>query len=138
MTSHNFFFVSKYKQSCIMECIAKVYLSYCQCILYYMPRFESNITICGRSDDDCVKKVALGLQNQKNNSFVCDCLPGCFEVIYEAGVSMTPLLKHAPILTKNHLYHTNVSVMQIYYQNNYFRSQIKDELIDLTDFLYVL
>lgn len=118
-----------------MECNAKIYLSYCKCILYYMPRFDDDITICGRSDDDCVDRVTKQVQMQVNSSFVCDCLPGCFEVTYDAESSMAPLLHKAPILSKTDLSSENVSVIHIYYKNNYFRSQKKDELIGFTEFL---
>lgn len=100
-----------------------------------MPRLENDITICGRSDDACVEKVAAELQNQKNDSFVCNCLPGCYEVTYDAEISMAPLLQQAPLLAKRDLSGPNVSVMHIYYKNNFFRSQKKDELIGFTEFL---
>lgn len=118
-----------------MECDAKIYLSFCNCILYYMPRFDDEITICGRSDDACVEEVTAQVQLQKNRSFICECLPGCFEVSYDTEVSMAPLLQQAPLLTKKGLAGPNVSVMHIFYKNNYFRSQKKNELIGFTEFL---
>lgn len=118
-----------------MECNAKIYLSYCKCILYYMPRFEDDITICGRSDDACVEQVTAQIQLQNNDSFVCECLPGCFEITYEAEISMAPLLQQAPLLSKQNLQGPNVSVIHMYYTNLFYRSQKKDELIGFTEFL---
>lgn len=100
-----------------------------------MPRFVDDITICGRVDDACVEDVTEQLNAQKNSSFVCDCLPGCFEINYDAEVSMAPILREAPILKKRGLSEPNVSVAHIFYKNNFFRSQKKDELIGFTEFL---
>lgn len=100
-----------------------------------MPRFETDITICGRSDDTCVERVTNEIQSQKNESFTCQCLPGCYEVNYNAEVSMAPLLQEAPLLAKQGHLGPNVSVMHIFYKSNFFRSQKKDELIGFTEFL---
>lgn len=62
---------------------------------------------------------------------------GCFEVSYDAEVSMAPLLQDAPILQQSNrsLSGPNVSVVHIFYKNNYFRSQKKNEIIGFTEFL---
>lgn len=100
-----------------------------------MPRLTDDIKICGRTDDVCVNDVTAQINEQKNISFICECLPGCFEINYDATVSMAPILHEAPILKENGHQEQNVSVMHIYYQKNYFRSQKKDELIGFTEFL---
>lgn len=100
-----------------------------------MPRFTDDIVICGRTDDSCVDDVTARINAQKNESFICECLPACFEINYDASVSMAPILHEAPILKQNGHQEQNVSVMHIYYQKNYFRSQKKDELIGFTEFL---
>lgn len=124
-----------YLQNCEMECQAKIFLEYCKCIRYFLPRLFDNITICGRSDDECVKNVTDQIQTRTNSSFTCDCLPGCFEITYDAEISMAPLLQNAPILQKRELSEPNVSIVHIFYKNNYFRSQKKEELIGFTEFL---
>lgn len=50
---------------------------------------------------------------------------------------MAPLLQDAPILQQSikSLSGPNVSVVHIFYKNNYFRSQKKNELIGFTEFL---
>lgn len=118
-----------------MECMAKIYLEHCECIQYYLPRFSDNITICGRKNADCVDKVTEQMQMHRNESFVCNCLPGCFEITYDAEISMAPLLPNAPILLKKELSQPNVSYVHIFYKNNFYRSQKKDELIGFTEFL---
>lgn len=100
-----------------------------------MPRFYDDISICGRSNDACVEDVTNQLNAQSNSSFACDCLPGCFEVNYDAEVSMAPLLPGAPILTKRGLLEPNVSIAHIFYKSNFYRSQKKDELIGFTELL---
>ncbi|XP_031627357.1 pickpocket protein 28-like [Contarinia nasturtii] len=121
--------------NCQMECNAKIYLRQCNCILYYMPRFKDDITICGRSDEACIEKTTLQIQEHNNTELLCDCLPSCFEVTYDSEISMAPLLPQAPLLAKQGLLGPNVSVMHIFFKNNYFRSQRKDELIGFTEFL---
>lgn len=118
-----------------MECLGKIYLQWCKCILYYLPRFNDDITICGRSDDECVNNVTDHLQSSMNGSHRCKCLPGCFEISYDTEVSMAPLLKNAPMLRKRGLSELNVSVVHIFYKESYYRSQKKEELIGFTEFL---
>lgn len=100
-----------------------------------MPRFEDDITICGRSDDACVADVTSQIRMEKNDSFVCECLPGCFEVTHDTEISMAPLLQHAPLLSKHGLQGPNVSVIHMYYKTMFHRSQIKAELVGFTEFL---
>lgn len=52
-----------------------IYAANCNCVLYYMPRNNDDITICGRSDDGCIYKVTQQLQLKENKSFICECLP---------------------------------------------------------------
>lgn len=75
------------------------------------------------------------MQEKRNESYVCDCLPGCYEIAYDTEVSMAPLLDTAPILRKKRYAPENVSALNIFYKLNSFRSEIKGELIGFTDFL---
>lgn len=119
-----------------MECLAKAYLKQCNCILYFLPRFDDDITICGRSDEKCTKNLTDQIQSRPNNNpYQCKCLPGCFDISYDAEVSMAPLLPNVPMLQKRGLLEPNVSVVHIFYKNNYYRSQKKEELIGFTEFL---
>ncbi|XP_037029673.1 pickpocket protein 28-like [Bradysia coprophila] len=134
--NHLQYFSTYSRRNCQMECNALYFLKYCNCILYWMPRFYDDIPICGRSNDDCVDDVTNQLNAQKNSSFSCDsCMPGCFEVNYHARVSMAPLLHGAPVLAEKGLSGPNVSIAHIFYQYRFFRSEKKDELIGFTELL---
>lgn len=118
-----------------MECEAKIFLSNCNCILYYMPRFHEDITICGRSDSGCVSQVNRELRLKTNSSFICECLPGCYGIAYETEISLSPLLERSPLLEQNKLVASNTAMLHIYYKEQSVRSQRKEELIGFTEFL---
>lgn len=118
-----------------MECEAKIFLNNCNCVLYYMPRFHDDITICGRSDNHCVNTVVRELQSKTNSSFVCECLPGCFALAYDTEMSLSPLLKQSPLLQRKKLISSNTAMVHIYYKDQSFRAQKKDELVGFTEFL---
>lgn len=116
-----------------MECLAKIYLNFCKCILYFLPRFHDDITICGRSDDMCIRRVTNQIEAQTNSTYACDCLPGCFELTYDGKLSTAPLLENTAILRGFSA--ENVSVLHIFYKKKFFRSERKEELIGFTEFL---
>lgn len=122
-------------QNCQIECEAKLYLNRCNCTLYYMPRFNDDLPICGRKDSACVNSVARSLQAKTNASFHCECLPGCFAVNYATEISISKLLMKSPWLDKNEMIPSNTAVVHIYYKENSFRSQRKEELVGFTEFL---
>lgn len=127
--------ISNFLQNCEMECLAEVYLKYCKCILYFLPRLIDDITICGRSDDVCVRHVTTQIAAQTNSSYECDCLPGCFELTYDGQVSMAPMLDNTTILRNQNFSAPNVSVLHIFYKKKTLRSERKEELVGFTDFL---
>lgn len=94
-----------------------------------------NVSICGRSDDECVNEVLAEWLVKYNASYACDCLPGCFEINYDPGISITPLFERSPILRKNQILPQTATIVHVYYRENQFRSQIKTELVGFTDFL---
>lgn len=122
-------------QNCQTECEAKLYLERCNCSLYYMPRFNDDVAICGRVDTACVNSVARLLQAGGNTSFQCECLPGCFAVSYTTEISLSPLLFRSPWLQENGMRPPNTAIVHVYYKDNNFRSQRKEELIGFTEFL---
>lgn len=123
------------KQNCQNECEAKIFLSICECILYHMPRLFDDINICGRANADCIAHVTREIQLKTNNSFICDCLPGCYAISYEAEISMAPLLEQPPLLKKKQMAPRNAALLHVFYKDFYFRSQKKEELIGFTEFL---
>lgn len=112
-----------------------VYLKHCNCVLYYMPRRHHNITICGQSDFECVRNVKKQLKSRQNESFTCSCWYGCHAIKYEMGLSSTPIFGQTPFLTKKHVLAENVAILHVYYQSTVYRSQKKEQLVGLTEFL---
>lgn len=74
-----------------MECESRLVSSVCGCVLYYMPRVDENTTICSRDDIECSKELKRTIQMGLNQTFRCDCLPGCFEISYRSEVTTTRL-----------------------------------------------
>lgn len=122
-------------QNCEQECESKIFVNNCNCILYYMPRFDEQTIICGRSDNDCVNRVTELLKLKTNASFQCECLPGCFAINYDTEMSFSKLIAGSPLLQQHHLHERNAAIAHFYYRGNSFRSQRKDELIGFTEFL---
>lgn len=96
---------------------------------------HDDVTICGRSDAACVQKVAEKMQEKRNASFICDCRPGCYEIEFDSNMSRAPLHPQAPILQKGRYAADNVSFVNIFYKDRYYRSEMKDEIISFTDVL---
>lgn len=113
----------------------KIYQNYCGCVLYYMPRPHHNLTICGQSDSACIDKVKTEIRSEKNESFLCDCLYGCHALRYEMSLSSTPIFNQAPLLKNSGVDAENAAILHIYYQSSYHRSQKKEQLVGLTEFL---
>lgn len=117
------------------ECETKIYEKYCGCTLYYMPRRHHNMTICGRSDSACVSKVKKEIRSDRNDSFRCDCLYACHAIKYEMSLSSTPIFNQTPLLRSSGVDAENAAILHIYYQSSYHRSQKKEQLVGLTEFL---
>lgn len=101
-----------------------------------MPRFDDEVAICGRSNTDCVNSVTRSLQAKVDASYLCECLPGCFAVNYATEISFSPLLVlGSPWLKEKKKHPADTAIVHIYYKENSFRSQRKDELIGFTEFL---
>lgn len=115
-----------------MECETKIYEARCKCILYYMPKTDHNVSICGTKDIRCVIDTYRYLKSKKVS---CDCLPGCFELSYQSEISMSPLNQNAKNFHQNHLDVDDLAVLHIFFREHYFRSQKKQELITFTELL---
>lgn len=125
-----------------MECEARIYDQNCRCILYYLPRIREDITICGGTDQMCVQNVMRLIESKTNGSFLCNCLPSCYAINYEAELSSAPTLTqaiHTHVDYKTNVlrsYDTNdLAILHVFFKENSFRSQIKEELIGFTEFL---
>lgn len=124
-----------YFQSCKIECITKIYLAHCNCVLYFMFRPNHNIPICGQENAKCVDEVGRELLSRRNVSFICECYPGCDSVKFDMGTTATPIFQNAPFLKKKNLTASNIAILHVFFQYGYYSSQIKEELIGFTDFL---
>lgn len=118
-----------------MECESKLYARHCNCVLHYMPRANEDVPFCGRSDSKCTEKVSQLIHSKANQTFVCDCLPGCFDIHYDLETSMAPIMPGADVLTQNNWDPQNIAILHIFFKQHYFRSQVKEELVGFTDFL---
>lgn len=74
-----------------MECESRILIQECGCVLYYMPRINGNTNICNQDDYSCYDGIKFAIESTSNNSFQCNCLPGCFEIGYTADISTARL-----------------------------------------------
>lgn len=51
------------------------------------------------------------------------------------GLSSTPIFDQTPILKENEVSAENVAILHVYYQSTVYRSQKKEQLVGLTEFL---
>lgn len=58
-----------------------------------------------------------------------------FQVNYATEISLSPLLSRSPWLQEKGMRSSNTAIVHIYYKENSFRSQRKDQLIGFTEFL---
>lgn len=74
-----------------MECESRILIEQCGCVLYYMPRISDSTTICNRDNWQCYESIKLAIELATNDTFHCNCLPGCFEISYDAEISTARL-----------------------------------------------
>lgn len=79
------------RKNCEMECESRYLIEQCGCVLYYMPRVDENTNICNQDDWQCFEAIKLAVEMSSNDTFQCDCLPGCFEINYGADISTARL-----------------------------------------------
>lgn len=100
-----------------------------------MPRIDQNVTICGRSENDCIEKVKVEMNSGKNSSLTCNCPYGCHDIKFDMELSSTPIFKDMVYLKRLGLSPGDTSILQVYYQQSTHRSYVMDELVGLTEFL---
>lgn len=107
-----------------------------------MPRISEDVNICGGSDLDCVFNVQRLMESKPSSFYNCTCLTGCFGITYGAEVSMAPIITQPfgfrdKILESKYLQEKikDLSLVSIYFRDTFFRSQRKQELFGLTEFL---
>lgn len=130
------------RKNCEKECESRIVLKYCNCIMYYMPRIAPDLNICGPVDWKCFEDVKESIDLGKNENFTCTCMPACYGITYDTELTMSKLLDTSYAIREPMLRlisaeerRANIAVLQIFYKENLFRSQNKDELIGFTEFL---
>lgn len=100
-----------------------------------MPRLHENINICGSSQAECVSVVRKELRKKNNESFICDCLLGCWSINYKTELSITHLFERSPLLQDYASNKSSLAVLHAYFKDAHFRSSKKEEYIGFTEFL---
>ncbi|TMW44538.1 hypothetical protein DOY81_010383, partial [Sarcophaga bullata] len=131
------------RKNCELECEAKILMQKCSCVLYYLPRFNPDIAICGPNDNFCTNKVQSEIESS-NKSVSCDsCLPGCFELNYQTVLTASTMIygnfktsdDFPPEIFNASDKISDLSIMHFYYTGNIFRSTTKSEMFGFTEFL---
>lgn len=132
------------RRNCEMECEAQLYLEKCNCIKYYMPRIYSNLSVCGLKDLPCIQNISRISNAFKSKELTCIdiCKPSCFDLTF------LPVSFGAPLVTQsfkireklleefNESYaESNIAIVNFYYKDNSFRSNVKSQYIGITEFL---
>ncbi|XP_075157996.1 pickpocket 28 [Haematobia irritans] len=131
------------RKNCELECEAQILMKKCSCILYYLPRIDPNVAICGPNDNKCTTQVQSDIESS-NTSASCDtCLPGCFELNYQTTLTSSTMVKEnvhtannfpIDIFERAHNI-TDLSIMHFYFVSNTFRGTTKSEMFGFTEFL---
>lgn len=74
-----------------MECEARIVEEKCGCVQFYMPRVKDDTDICSQKDFRCSEKFSIISELGTNDSYSCNCLPGCFEISYKPSVYISEL-----------------------------------------------
>ncbi|XP_023311243.1 pickpocket protein 28-like isoform X2 [Anoplophora glabripennis] len=101
---HLSFFQVYTQQNCEFECLTNYTLAKCGCVAFYMP-YEKSTPICGPGSMKCMLEAESELISQTVNygpsemklddessdvhGFVCDCLPACSSLAYNAEFSQS-------------------------------------------------
>lgn len=140
----SFFFLRTYsRRNCEMECESRLYMQNCKCIMYYMPKINDDANICGRSDQQCLDMMKEKMKLKLNESIECDdCYPSCYAVSYDGELSSAPILRPKELLPNEYAstifnQHSinDLAILHIFFRENSFRSQKREELIGFTEFL---
>lgn len=104
--------------------------------MYYMPKIVRGANICGRSEEECLAQMNELINMQLNESADCDCVPACNSVHYDGEMSTAPIftpIQLMPEIDPQEI--ENISILQVFFRENSFRGQKREELIGFTEFL---
>lgn len=130
------------RKNCELECESKILMKKCSCVLYYLPRIDPTVAICGPKDNLCTNEVQSQIESS-NSSVSCDsCLPGCFELNYQTVLTASQMVYGnfnsfdgfpAEIFNSDTI--GDLSVMHFYFTSNMIRCTTKSEMFGFTEFL---
>ncbi|XP_039287322.1 pickpocket protein 28-like [Nilaparvata lugens] len=140
------------ENNCVRECEANFTLSFCNCVMYYMPK-DRFTHICGKKDSKCALHAQRTMEILKSQKVLnttiphnatltgCDCLPGCFELDYSKVQSTSMLTEKLNIRSeylagRNPLYFKkNMAVLHAFFMEAQFSGVQRDVLFGFTEFL---
>ncbi|KAG5869552.1 hypothetical protein JTB14_002297 [Gonioctena quinquepunctata] len=133
------------QRNCNLECQSNYTYESCRCIPYYLPR-NKTIKACGKADMECLNEATDDLEKSYGNGSSCNCLPGCFELVFSETKSYGELsAKLNDIRINSSMYESekdfdeyylkNVAVAHFFFPNSKFTKQIKSELYGFTEIL---
>ncbi|XP_013106042.1 pickpocket protein 28 [Stomoxys calcitrans] len=131
------------RKNCELECEAMILMKKCSCILYYLPRIDPNVPICGLKDNNCTTQVQSEIESS-NTSASCDaCLPGCFELNYQTTFTASQMVmgdfrssdEFPKEIFEKARNISDLSIVHFYFVSNTFRGTTKSEMFGFTEFL---
>ncbi|XP_017850493.1 pickpocket protein 28 [Drosophila busckii] len=137
------YFVHYTQRNCEMECMSRLLLQHCGCVVFYMPRINGNDTICSIRETQCVERVRLHTVGSTGvASYLDSCLPSCFDLTFNSFTYSTRIsaegFKFANPQLKNfsleHL-ERSIAVVHMYFKEQTFRASKQTEFIGFSDFL---
>ncbi|XP_038106259.1 pickpocket protein 28 [Culex quinquefasciatus] len=102
------FFKVYNQNNCHVECITNYTFGKCGCIKFSMPH-APDMETCNSSQIACyqhglvaINERSIRLQLQGASTYrVCNCLPACYELVYNKEISYTPYNAEAQAISKN-------------------------------------
>lgn len=90
--------------------------------MFYHPVLWENTTICGNADAGCIGMV-LHEFAKRNPLFRYECLSGCFQLNYDATISLANIYPKLPLLRKRKLHPNNVAILHVYFKSGSFHAE---------------
>lgn len=136
------YFAHYTQRNCEMECMSRLLLQHCGCIVFYMPRLHDNDTVCSIRETQCVEGVRLHAAGVAVESCLDNCLPSCFDLTFNAIAYSTkisyddfrvanPAMRN---LSQSYV-ERSIAVLNLYYKEQTFRANKQTEFIGISDFL---
>ncbi|XP_034490319.1 pickpocket protein 28 [Drosophila innubila] len=136
------YFTHYTQRNCEMECMSRLLLQHCGCIVFYMPRINGNDTVCSIRESHCVESVRLHTIDLAVESCLDNCLPSCFDLTFNAipystKISYNDFKTANPTLVNYSQFNVerSIAIVNLYYKDHTFRASKQTEFIGISDFL---